>query len=435
MAPRRDDERRPLLLQHHPGVDHGPQEEAVQFREDDPGNPRLWPKGWKYAIVLQIFFLALVCPMASSIFAPAASAIAETFETSTQIVEIGQTAFVIMLGLGPLFLAPMSETFGRRLVFLTNLAVFTALQIPIALALNVATFVVLKTFSGLCGSVGVANGGGAISDMFETHERAMVLGFYLVAPLLGPSLRPLIGGLISDALGWRWIFWVLLMLAAVVTTVCYFFLYDTNAVILLQQRKTELEKQNKGKKYTVDGVPDQPMLKRMAKNSTRALRILTTQPIVLTMSTYQALIFSTMYSLYSEYATIFSGGSPQQPTLYHFNTTQIGFLYSGPCIGFILTAVIVVLYIDKVYTYYTEKNDDDGKPEYRLPLANIGALCLPISLFWFGWSVDQGQPWPVPWAATLLFGAAQVSIFNTCQTYYIDAFESQPRRLWRPGRA
>jgi len=38
--------------------------------------------------------------------------------------------------------------------------------------------------------------------------------------------------------------------------------------------------------------------------------------------------------------------------------------------------------------------------------------------------VQAGKPWPVALSAMLLFGASQVSIFNTVQNYYIDAFES-----------
>jgi len=156
----------------------------VRFDKDgDDDNPREWSSRRKTTQVVQIFFLALVCPMAASVFAPAIDQMSESFQTSKQIVLLGQSCFMFGLGTGPLFLAPMSETFGRRPLFVLNLAVFTLLQIPTALAPNVATFIASRTLSGFVGSVGVANGGGSIFDMFETHQRAMVLGVYLIAPL------------------------------------------------------------------------------------------------------------------------------------------------------------------------------------------------------------------------------------------------------------
>jgi hypothetical protein len=57
--------------------------------------------------------------------------------------------------------------------------------------------------------------------------------------------------------------------------------------------------------------------------------------------------------------------------------------------GFIIMAVISVVFIDKIHTSLSRRNNDDGYPEYRLPLVNVGAILLPISLFWFGWTVEK----------------------------------------------
>ena len=129
-------------------------------------------------------------------------------------------------------------------------------------------------------------------------------------------------------------------------------------------------------------------------------------------------MFSSMYTLYTHFSDVWS--SPP----YNFSELQVGLTYLGPAVGFIVTAAFLVTQIDKVYNQLTEKSKNgEGVPEYRLPLANIGAVFLPVSLFWFGWTVEYGLTWPIPLAATLLFGGAQVSIFNTVQNYYIDSFE------------
>lgn len=178
-------ERRPLLQNHNSERDDQNRKQKVEFAEDDPEDPKNWPLKWKYMQTLQIFMIAFVCPMASSILAPANSDIASEFHTSQKAVLGAQAGFVCMLGIGPLIHAPMSETFGRRIVFLTNLSIFALLQIPTALANDIVSFILLRCLGGFFGSVGVANGGGSISDMFDTHERAPVLGIYLIAPLLG----------------------------------------------------------------------------------------------------------------------------------------------------------------------------------------------------------------------------------------------------------
>ena len=73
-----------------------------------------------------------------------------------------------MLGFGPLVLAPLSETFGRRMLYLSCFSVSTLLQIPTALSPNVEILIAMRVLSGAVGSVGIANGGGTISDMFES---------------------------------------------------------------------------------------------------------------------------------------------------------------------------------------------------------------------------------------------------------------------------
>lgn len=340
------------------------------------------------------------------------------FGTSKKLVLLNQTGFVCMLGIGPLFLAPMSETFGRRTIYMINLVMFTVCQIPVAVAPNLPTFIIFRTLSGFFGSVGVGNGGGSISDMFPPHERAPVLGVYMVAPLLAPTVGPLISGILVDCVSWRWLAWLEFILAGVTTIVCYFFLYETRAVTILQQRQKTLEKDDAQTDFYVEGTSKQSIPAKIASNSTRAIKILTTQPIVLIMSIYQALIFSTMYTLYSQYTQMWS-----QPP-YNFDKTMVGLAYIAPALGFLVTSVFIILFIDKVYAWLVSRNDRGEQPEYRLPFANLGALFLPISLFWFGWSIEKGLDWPVPLVAMFFFGSAQVSIFNPVQTYYIEAYES-----------
>lgn len=150
--------------------------------------------------------MAILSPLASSMFTPGIDQIAEGLGTTTNTVIGCTTGFVIMLGIGPLFLAPLSEAFGRRPLYLICFTLFSLLQIPSALAPNVESLIAVRTLAGFFGSVGIANGGGSISDMFLPHERASVFGWYLLGPLLGPTIGPLFGGIIVKRLGWRWIF-------------------------------------------------------------------------------------------------------------------------------------------------------------------------------------------------------------------------------------
>ena len=191
-----------------------------------------------------------------------------------------------MLGIGPLILAPLSETFGRRKLYLICFTIFTLLQIPTALSPNVATLVAVRTLSGFFGSVGIANGGGTISDMCTPQERASIFGWYLLGPLLGPTIGPLLGGVVVEKLGWRWVFWILTIICGINTAIGWAFLKESYAPIILQRKCDDMEKES-GEKYSFPGQDVRPMKQRMASSIMRPLKILFTQPIVFTMSVYQ----------------------------------------------------------------------------------------------------------------------------------------------------
>ncbi|KAF2132763.1 MFS general substrate transporter [Dothidotthia symphoricarpi CBS 119687] len=410
-------ERTPLLQQRYSDVG----ESRTVLRLDDfPGDdPREWPRRKKLANVAVIAGMAVLSPLVSSMFTPGISQIADDLNTSTTAVIGTTTGFVVMLGIGPLFLAPLSETFGRRRIYMTCFSIFALLQIPTALAPNIAFLIAVRSIAGFFGSVGIANGGGTISDMFVPTERAGVFGWYLLGPLLGPTLGPLFGGIIIQRLGWRWVFWIMTIVCTVNTLAGYFFLRETYVPAILAAKKAELEKETAewdGSKYSYEGEDTSSMRRKIFRALTRPVKIFA-QPIVATMAVYQALVFGTMYSIFTNMQPIYGEEG------YGFDTEKVGLLYLAPGLGSLTAVWFLVPRIDTVYKRLTERNNGKAKPEFRLPLANIGAVLLPISLFWFAWTVEKQVHWFASISSTFFYGIGQVMILNTTQNYYIDSFE------------
>lgn len=246
-------------------------------------------------------------------------------------------------------------------------------------------------------------------------ERAGIFGWYLLGPLLGPTIGPVLGAIILQNLDWPWLFWIVFMICAVTITSAFFLLQETYVPALLSQKKKRLEKEEGGE-YYFEGEDDKSLTAKLAQAVKRPLRILFLQPIVLTMAAYQALIFSITYSLFTQFQTIYGDG-------YGFNTFQVGLMYLGPGIGFLVAVRLIVPRIDQVYNRLTERNNGESKPEFRLPIANIGSLFIPLGMFAFAWSAEYHIHWAWSIAATFFYGIGQVAVFNSVQNYYIDAFE------------
>jgi predicted MFS family arabinose efflux permease len=86
-------------------------------------------------------------------FTPGIEQISKSLDTSMEAVIACQTGYVVMLGVGPLILAPLSETFGRRHLYHVCFGIFTLLQIPAALSPNVETLIFVRTVTGFFGSM------------------------------------------------------------------------------------------------------------------------------------------------------------------------------------------------------------------------------------------------------------------------------------------
>ena len=123
-----------------------------------------------------------------------------------------------------------------------------------------------------------------------------------------------------------------------------------------------------------------------------------------------------MYTLYTGYPTIF-GSAP-----YSFSSLQVGLLYLAPGLGSLISVLLVPL-IDTIFNLLTKHHHNISKPEFRLPLANLGSILVPASLLWFGWCIDSSAHWAAAVSSMPFFTIGQQVIFSAVQNYYIDAFE------------
>lgn len=139
-------------------VDQGGEgeEEGLQrflsFPPSDPEHPRSWPARKKLINVTIIALMAVLSPLASSMFTPGIAQIADDLDTSEQRVIATTTGFVITLGLGPLLWAPLSEDFGRRRLYTWCFTVFAALQVVCAVSPTVEVLIAVRAVSGFFGS-------------------------------------------------------------------------------------------------------------------------------------------------------------------------------------------------------------------------------------------------------------------------------------------
>ena len=66
-----------------------------------------------------------------------------------------------------------------------------------------------------------------LADIYEPNERGAKMGIYYAAPLLGTSMGPFLGGVFTQALGWRAVFWFALISGGIVLVSLFIFFKDS----------------------------------------------------------------------------------------------------------------------------------------------------------------------------------------------------------------
>ena len=203
----------------------------------DPRNPQNWKNDRKWVNVFLISLQAMISPMSSTILAVASLSIAADFNlTSIYTPNLPVGTYVLGLGLGPLYLAPMSEIRGRRIVYLISFSLFIIFSIGCALAPNIAALSILRFLAGISGSVGPTLGAASIGDMFKRSERGKAQSVYALGPTAGPVIAPLIGAFVVDRTGdWRWLMWILAIASGFTLLLSLLLLKETYGPFLRKQ--------------------------------------------------------------------------------------------------------------------------------------------------------------------------------------------------------
>lgn len=112
---------------------------------------------------------------------------ADEFDASNTVVTLGLTFYLIGLAVGSVFMAPLSEMYGRKPVSVICLFIFTVLIIPCALADSLTALIVVRFFGACFGSVMVSTAPGMVADLVDDRHRALAISVWSIGPFNGPG--------------------------------------------------------------------------------------------------------------------------------------------------------------------------------------------------------------------------------------------------------
>ncbi|KAG4034582.1 hypothetical protein MFRU_003g05390 [Monilinia fructicola] len=397
----------------------GSRKKVIHWEENDPENPYNWSPVWKGYILFIGVLVVINSTMGSSLPSNAIPYIASHFHITSEYAKVlPMSMYLLGYVLGPLAFCPLSEQYGRRTIMLATFFGYTVFTLGCALTPTWGGLLAFRILAGVNASSPISVCGGVFADIYKdpvTRGRAMAI--FSGATCVGPISGPIISGYMSPEFGWRWTFWIGLIVAGG-SWLPLVFLPETYGPVLLLKRAQKLRKET--------GNPDifapielekQDVRQMITVTLTRPMRMLFFELIVLAACSYLSLAYGIFYMYFEAYPIVFQGIYAQ--------SSGISGLMFLPIVGGAFLAIIVSLWWDA----FLRKAQAANKPwslkeeSRRLPLAFLGGFLYVIALFWLGWTSRTSIPFYVPMLAGLPFGMGFILIFMSLINYLTDAYE------------
>ncbi|OZJ03783.1 hypothetical protein BZG36_03475, partial [Bifiguratus adelaidae] len=355
----------------------------VTFEIGDPENPKNWSKLYKWYCTMLIALVCFVVAFASAVVTADIVGVSEEFGVSDEVSLLSITLFVIGFGVGPMVFA---EVLGRKIIYVTTLGVAVIFIIPCALAKNIGTLLVCRLIDEIAFSAPMTLVGGSLADLWRKEERGVPMAAFSAAPFLGPAIGPLVGGFISDHFGWRWLYWVMLMLAGAVYLLMTFTVPETYAPTLLSRRAAKLRAKTGDSAYVTEHEIDKrPFGERIQIFMIRPFQLLFRELIVFLISLYMSVLYGLLYMFFVAYPIVFQEGKG-------FSASNTGLMFIPLAIGVVASAVCSPM-INKHYLKLRSKHGEKPPPELRLIPMMCSCWFIPIGLFIFAWTSYPSLSW------------------------------------------
>src|SRR6187397_3089202 len=181
----------------------------------------------KFYLILILGFLTAIGPLSIDMYLPAFPAIAKSLNTSVARVTLSLSSFFIGISVGQLFYGPLLERFGRKKPLYAGLCIYLLASVGCALAASVDALIALRLFQALGGCVGMVAARAMIRDLFDVKENAKIFSTLMLVVAVSPIIAPTLGGYITAALGWRFVFAMLIIVDLIILTGIYFLLPES----------------------------------------------------------------------------------------------------------------------------------------------------------------------------------------------------------------
>lgn len=411
----------------------------------------------KRALTLLLGLATITSPLTATIYFPLLPLLRNHFHTSAQAINLTLTVYVIFQALSPAIFGPLSDSVGRRPVYILTLSVYIVGNLGLAInKQSYSVLIALRAVQSLGASAAFAVSYGVVADTCVPSERGSMLGPVSMALNLGACIGPVVGGAVAYTSGsYKWVFWALVFVGAVLLLGVGSLLPETARSVVgngegrkklmwweqswyqickdWRQRSKLVAGAGDNEKYSGSDreISEQRYSRRFRiRNPLSCLRMIFHLDTFLVLWMHGS-FYTVDYSLVAAVPDIFK-------TIYHFNELQIGLAYLPRGIGIISGGYCVGKFMDDNYKMTAKKigwtvNSVSGDDIDKFPLEQArsrGSLPLLMistaTLLGYGWAVSKDAHVSVPLVLQFIQGFWGTCFYITYNTLLVDVFPESP---------
>lgn len=407
----------------------------------------------------------ITSPLTATIYFPLLPLLREHFDASAQAINVTITIYIIFQALSPAIFGPLSDSLGRRPVYLVTLTIYIIGSLGLALNKhNYTALVALRALQSIGASAAFSVSYGVVADVCVPSERGRMLGPVSMALNLGACVGPVMGGWVAfTSKTFQWAFWALAIAGFVLFAGVLGLLPETARSVvgngkrrrglgwwekslwsLMKQLLTVRTKRQEdnindttkdpGQESHIENHCDADELilgrRFRIRNPLACLKIIFHYDTFLTLWIHGS-FYTVDYSMVTAIPDIYKN-------IYHFNELQIGLSYLPRGVGIISGGYFVGKMMD--YNYKVTAKDIDwtvdevsGDDLRHFPIERArsrGSYCLLListaTLIGYGWAITKHSHFSILLILQLIQGFWGTCFYTLYNTLLVDVYPESP---------
>lgn len=172
-------------------------------------NPPTRPLRGPGSILAVVFITTLMMSAGTNMLNIAVPAVTAAFSASAVAATVMLMAYSVLNTMLIIPAGQVADVLDRRVVFLSGLALYTALNVALGFSPNLIVLTLGRALQGIAAAMLLSSAVAILMMAFPPKKLTGAMGVYLAGFSLGQVTGPMLGGVITTALGWEWLFWAM----------------------------------------------------------------------------------------------------------------------------------------------------------------------------------------------------------------------------------